>query len=206
MLLRLVLTATLSLSLFLISIAADAQPTIYGKKVTTSRTDDIPTDRKWQHAYSEFKAERQYNSALYVSDTSYDWYYHTGNYSMKTALAAGKIACETATQGTCSLYAISYPAGVDPSTFPEGLSNHAALTFNGKYKRRQKDQKWGAFAISGLNSYGYSHGFATEDQAKKAALRFCKNNVERQGRKSGILLLLKFSAECKIVDVHTPTK
>ena len=205
MLFRLVLTAILSLGVVLIAVAVNAQPEIYGKEVSTSRTNDIPTDRKWLYAYNQFKAKRQYNSALYVSDISDDWYFHPGNHSMKTALAAGKIACETATQGTCSLYAISYPTGVDPSTCPNGLSNHAALVFNGKYQKHQKDLKWGAFAISDLNSYGYSHGYATEDKAKNAALSFCKNNVERQGRESGILLLLKFSAECKLVHVHIPT-
>jgi hypothetical protein len=200
------LTKTLTVCFSILAVApqADAQPKIYGKGVTIARTADVPTSPKWRFAYSRFKNHGQYNSALFVSDTNDFWHFHPGNHSMKIALHAGKITCELVAESTCSLYAISYPTGEDPSTFPSGLSSDAAKVFNGKYQRRQRKGKWGAFAISPLNSYGYSHGYATKEKATKAAIGFCTDNVEKQATEFVPFDILKFANSCKIVDVKDP--
>jgi len=203
MLLKFISATAVAISL---TTTAFAEPTVFGQKIIVSRTADIPTALLWRSALSQFKTDRQYFSALYVSDNSDFWFFPRGYHSLKVAISFGKTGCEKISEGPCSLYAISYPEGVDPNSFPSGLSNKAGKIFSGKYQRRQKDKNWGAFAISETDNFGYSFNWKTKDKAREVALKYCNDNVIEQADEDKTLGNPVTYDKCEIIHMHKPTE
>ncbi|MDG1067426.1 MAG: hypothetical protein P8P40_03470 [Sulfitobacter sp.] len=174
--------------------------TVSGIQLTT-------TQRK---SYQQFRAQRVYFGAFYVREGT-DFTGDTINFhSFDTAKAAARKYCEAASGGkSCTLYAVTYPQGVDPNAKGlAGFSQPAAKDFKGRYKREQIKGKYGAFSLNGAHGYVISFGWKSAAEAREAALSYCKADSAQalaplgiEGRKWALARGLE---KCRVVDTHTP--
>lgn len=127
-----------------------------------------------------------------------------------TAKAGARKYCETASGGKrCTLYAVTYPQGMDPNaTGLAGFSQSAAKDFKSRYKREQQMGKYGAYALNGAYGYGISFGWTSAAEARKAAISYCNADSAQalaplgiEGRKWAIKRGLE---KCRVVHAHTP--
>lgn len=166
-----------------------------------------PEQRRY---YRQYRKNASYFGAFYIAPGT-DFFGDTVNYhSFDTAKAAAQKICELASGGKdCTLYAVTYPAGVDPNAKDlRGLSQPAAKDFTGIYQRSQEPGRYGAFAVNGAFGYGQSFGWSSEAEAKASALNFCTADsyealafLPKAGRDWARQRNL---AACTIVSVHSP--
>ncbi|MEL7212576.1 MAG: hypothetical protein AAGK92_07940 [Pseudomonadota bacterium] len=124
----------------------------------------------------------------------------------KQAAVFGCSEVSEAAAPDCVLYAVILPkehANTVNSAF--GLSGDAKQDFEKKYKAKQKQGRFGAFAISGAAEYGWAFDFAEESEARGRALAECQASVQNAlaGLKNAGRNWAKSRSldKCRIVDV-----
>ncbi|WP_299023899.1 hypothetical protein [uncultured Sulfitobacter sp.] len=188
-----------------------AETKLFGNSVRLSTVEGIELSRAQRDVFKKYRAQRTYFGAFYVRPGT-DFSGNTLNFhSFDNAKAGAKAMCEMASRGKpCTLYALTYPKGVNPNAKGvKGLSQPAHKDFMNRYKRDQKPGKYGAFAIDGTHTYGISFGWNTKSEARAAALEFCKADSARalapMGSQWRKWVRGRGLQKCRLVDVHSPS-
>ncbi len=194
----------------MLALPAQAQPKIFGNAVTMGTVAGPKLTAEQRRTFKWFRSNKSYFGAFYIAPNTEHLFWTRNFHSLKTAKEAAKFGCEVVSKGVpCQLHAVVYPKGVDPNA-PDlaGLGQPSAKDFQRKYPKRQKDGKYGAFAINGAVGYGYSFGWDSKEEANEAALAYCESYVSRHLAPLGIegrnWVKSRGLQKCRVVDTHTP--
>lgn len=161
-------------------------------------------------ALKNYSRKKAYFGAFFVVPGTGNFFWTRNFHNLGTAKAAAKKGCEIVSEGkACKLYALLYPKGTDPNaTQLGGLSQRAAKAFNTRYAKRQKNGKFGAYAINGAYGFGASFGWPNAAEANEAAKAFCNAQsawdlapLGIEGRK---WVQSKGLDKCRVIDTHSP--
>ncbi|MDF3414143.1 hypothetical protein HKX54_06725 [Sulfitobacter sp. M57] len=194
----------------LMAVPAQAEPKLFGNAVTMGKVPGVKLSAKQRRALKWYASKKAYFGAFYVVEGTDDLFWTRNFHSMKTAQEAAKTGCEIVSKSkSCVLHAVLYPKGMDPNgNGLEGLGQRAGKVFERKYPKRQKDGKFGAFAINGAYGFGLSFGWDTKKEATEAALAYCKLDSSHGMAPIGIQARKWVEAKkldkCHVVDTHTP--
>jgi hypothetical protein len=130
------------------------------------------------------RPQRVYFGAVFVNSRG-DWGVAINGYhNLQNAVTAAEIYCkiearfENIDPEGCVLYATIVPKGFVGSRSPEnGVSQRAEKSFQEEYIAGQRSNSFGAFAISGMSEWGYSHSRGSEAEAISAAVQYCQQQV-----------------------------
>jgi len=189
---------------------AAAEVKTFGNAVNIAKVPGVTLGTAQRKALKHYSRKKAYFGAFFVVPDT-DHYFWTRNFhSLDTARAAAKQGCEIVSEGkACTLYALLYPKGTDPNTARlEGLSQRTAKEFLNRYPKRQKNGKFGAFAINGANGYGVSYGWPNAAEANEAAAAYCNAQSARDLASLGIAgrkwAQSKGLDKCRVIDTHSP--
>lgn len=129
------------------------------------------------------RGNKQYFGAMYFNPFEDTAAFMTQFHSLESAKLAAKTSCQIVSKeraDQCQLYATVVPKSFSPETTQaSGLGMHAYSSYRGKYRSKQETGKYGAFAISGMSSFGYSFGYNSKEEAIDTALSYCQSDVAR---------------------------
>jgi hypothetical protein len=150
-----------------------------------------------------------YFGALHI-DRQSERYAYTRNYnSLEAAITVSKLACQADAGRSCVLAMLVLPDALPAETRrASGFSVWTYYLYSWSYPRAQEAGRWGAFAVSGLASSGYSGRFPTEAGAKERALSTCNAAVEKEllemGSAASIAVRKAGYTRCRIIHVTNP--
>ncbi|GLQ27072.1 hypothetical protein [Sulfitobacter pacificus] len=202
---------TILLLATLLSLPAQAEPKLFGNAVTMGKVPGIKLSAKQRRTLKWYASNKAYFGAFYVVEGTDHVFWTRNFHSMKIAREAAKTGCEIVSKSkSCVLHAVLYPKGMDPNGKGlDGLGQRTAKDFERKYPKRQKDGKFGAFAINGAYGYGASHGWDSAEEAREAALAYCKLDSSHGMAPIGIAgrkwVESKQIDKCRVVDTHIPS-
>ena len=199
-----------ALSIYLSSGAVADQPKVFGNAVTIGTVAGPKLTAEQRRAFKWYRSNKSYFGAFYIAPDTEHLFWTRNFHSLKVAKNAAKYGCELASEGVpCVLHAVVYPKGANPND-PGlvGLGQPSSKDFERKYPKRQKDGKYGAFAINGAVGYGFSFGWDSKREADQAALSYCDAFVARSVAPLGIegrdWVKSNGLDKCRIVHTHTP--
>lgn len=189
---------------------AHAEPRDFGHAVKLAKVPGIELSRKQRESFRAYRSKRAYFGAFYVVPGTDDGFWTRNFHDFDVAKAAAKKGCEIVSKGgDCQLYALLYPAGIDPNAQGvKGMSHHAAKDLRTRYKREQKKGKYGAFALNKAFGFGVSFGWNTAQEAREAAIAYCKVASSKALAPLGIEARKWSNARglerCTVINTHTP--
>ncbi len=182
----------------------------FGNAVNMAKVPGVELTTGQRKALKNYSRKKAYFGAFYVVPGTDNFFWTRNFHNLDTAKAAAKKGCEIVSEGkACKLYALLYPKGTDPNaTQLGGLSQRTAKDFNTRYPKRQKNGKFGAFAINGANGYGVSFGWPNAAEANEAAKAYCNAQSARDLASLGIegrkWAQSKGLDKCRVIDTHSP--
>lgn len=204
-------TAILAAALALAGMTpAHAEPTLFGNAVRIATVPDIKLSRIQRDSFKSYRSQRAYFGAFYVVEGTDHGFWTRNFHDYDVAKAAAKKGCEIISEGgDCKLYALLYPAGIDPNAQGvKGMASAAEKALNTRYPRMQKKGKYGAFALNKAYGFGISAGWNSAAEARAAALEFCTADsafaLAPLGIEARKWARARGLEECTIVDTHTP--
>ncbi len=206
--------ALILLLLFVATNVSGQEVLSYGKGSRIAKFYDGPMTASQREMFEKWKKQSTYFGAFLILTDS-DKGLGVGGFSNPNTANNGILTeCEVflkkKSPGKCLLVASVFPVGYRSDNASKTNLNYAAgQAFLGKYKPRQEDGKFGAFAAAGIGFYGYSWGANSEKRARRLALRQCKkaNQAGRFTKKdpvSAVVAQMAGGLECKIVHLTTP--
>jgi hypothetical protein len=195
----------------LLAAPAQAEPKMFGNAVTMGKVPGVKLGAKQRRAFKWYASQKAYFGAFYVVEGTDHLFWTRNFHSMKVAQEAAKTGCEIVSKTkSCKLHAVLYPKGMDPNgTGLDGLGQRTAKDFQRRYPKIQKDGKFGAFAINGAYGYGASFGWDSAEEAREAALAYCKLDSSHGMAPIGIAgrtwVKAKQIEKCRVIDTHTPS-
>lgn len=174
------------LALFLMTNLAHAQPHLYGEDAEFRLHSTEKLSKVQRDIYRKFKTGKSYFGAFFIEPGTNAYFFIKGAHDYQAALRAAEYGCAFFTEGQgpkCVLYASIAPKGMTGFVSEKNaLGLPAWSIFVNEYLQGIKAKSGhAAYAISGLNHYGYGYGFATARDARAAALDNC-NGVVLQSR------------------------
>lgn len=189
---------------------ASAQTKDFGNAVRLAKVPGIELSRVQRESFRSYRSKKAHFGAFYVVPGTDDGFWTRNFHDFDIAKAAAKKGCEIISKGgDCQLYALLYPAGVDPNAQGvKGLGLQASKDLKSRYKREQKKGKYGAFALNRAFGYDVSMGWNSTAEAREAALAFCKSSSSQALAPLGIEArkwsIARGLDKCSVIDTHTP--
>ena len=126
---------------------------------------------------AHFKSKAGYYGAVAINISEdlggSTWDYHSLEQAKKHALKSCK--AKSKSPSNCQLYALSVPKGFPQGASGFGLSGFATkILTRGELKKALKDDRYGAIAVSGMWSWGWSTSNASIEDARADALKWCQ--------------------------------
>jgi len=153
---------------------------VYNNSVSVGVAPNLNLSPIQRRGLREFRRARSYFGALYVSTDGTSYQHFINWHDLDGAKFAARNGCEIVSEGVpCVLAAVSVPKGVDPNgSSTKALSSSAQGDLK-RYRSRQVQGRYGAFAVSNSAHQGYSHNWVSEAEARGAAKAFCDSAVAR---------------------------
>lgn len=201
---------------------AETEPGLFGKGAQLVVHSQIQLEPPQRRGLSWLRYDMQYFGAMAIVPGTNVWSAFRGFHSWDNAISVAKVGCglQAVSAGenpkACILYASVLPRSLDPTEaasrgygkLPSGLGQNAYGAFVGDYQRRQKPNKFGAFAISGFAQDGYSYGLGSETAARDHAIGACEASLAKAlipyPRDLRDFLRHNNLDRCWVVHVHRP--
>lgn len=190
---------------------AHADPQTFDNAVRVATVPGLTLSSEQRKAYKSYRSKRTYFGAFYIAEGTDHAFWTRDFHDFDVAKAAAKKGCEIVAEGApCKLYALLYPAGIDPNARGvKGMGHSASKDIKGRFVREQKKGKFGAFALNKAYGWGISFGAPSAAEAKAAALEYCKIASIKALAPLGIEVRKWAKSrgldKCTVIEVHTPS-
>ncbi|UWR23599.1 hypothetical protein [Sulfitobacter sp. S190] len=180
--------------------------TTYGFDVVFARNPDVTLSEFQEKGLRKFREMDAYFGALFVSEDGNAYQHFVNWHDLTLVKQAARKGCEMISRGSpCYLSTVSVPAGYDPNGPTEpGLGLWALRDWQNEYLPKQESGSFGAFAVSNSAHQGYSHGWFSAEEAREAAIAYCKAAVAQDLAGLGIegraYALARGFDRCTIID------